>query len=594
MSYFKRLYSCIDGTWWSYQLNSKKEMSLGSILEKQAARLREKPVIFFEDRIISYTLFNQTANRYSHFFQKRGFIKGDTVAILMTNRPEYLIIHAGLAKIGVVPSLVDPGLSGKELSHTVNIIEPRALIIGHECLNGYLKLKNEIKLKKPGSILVETEGGGKKIPPGMEDLKPLISMEPVSNPSTLPPVNSKDVLEYIYTSGVTGLPRAVEVRQQRWLQLGYTTGGRVLRSVSEDILYVCLPLHMNMAINVAWPVTLLHGGAIALTRGFSPDRFLDDIKKFNVSHWLYTGEMCRRLNSMPCDDSDSRNPLRYMFGAGLRSGMWSNFKKRFGIEKIVEMYMLSEGQGMLVNTRGIAGMTGRLAGTKGRPGIIVRYNMDRNEIVRGDDGLAVKCRTGESGLYLASVDRNGPFTGYKYDKSSTVLNMITDVMKKGDSYLVSGDIFRLHKGGYVSFSDRLPDIFSGGGELISPGGVTDTISRFGDFTDICIYGVSVKNRHGYVPMAALSIFGSRKPDLNGFASFISENLPVNQRPYFIRIRKEKDSAPCFNKQKSLLQKQGFNPGVVKDQLYFLEPETLKYIKITGKVFDDIQRGSHKF
>jgi acyl-coenzyme A synthetase/AMP-(fatty) acid ligase len=49
--------------------------------------------------VISYSEFNEAANRYSHLFQKRGFIKGDTVALLMDNRPEFLIIHAGLAKI---------------------------------------------------------------------------------------------------------------------------------------------------------------------------------------------------------------------------------------------------------------------------------------------------------------------------------------------------------------------------------------------------------------------------------------------------------------------------------------------------------------
>ncbi|HNX22669.1 MAG TPA: hypothetical protein PKG60_01385, partial [Spirochaetota bacterium] len=76
MEYFRRLYSVVEGLWWFTQLKNKKEMSLGSVLEKQAAKYKNKPLILFEDRQISYTLFNETANRYSHLFQKRGFIKG--------------------------------------------------------------------------------------------------------------------------------------------------------------------------------------------------------------------------------------------------------------------------------------------------------------------------------------------------------------------------------------------------------------------------------------------------------------------------------------------------------------------------------------
>src|SRR5512145_1521375 len=102
MEKIKRLYSLAEGIYGYKKLKKKCDMSVGSILEKQSAKYGDKSLVLFEEREISYKQFNEMANRYSHFFQRSGFIKGDTVAVLIDNRPEFLIIHAGLAKIGVI------------------------------------------------------------------------------------------------------------------------------------------------------------------------------------------------------------------------------------------------------------------------------------------------------------------------------------------------------------------------------------------------------------------------------------------------------------------------------------------------------------
>jgi acyl-CoA synthetase (AMP-forming)/AMP-acid ligase II len=80
--------SQLDGVRIAFSLKKPKNISLGSILEKQAAKRPDHPAILFEERIITYRDFNQMANRYSHFFQQRGFRKGDVVALLMDSRPD--------------------------------------------------------------------------------------------------------------------------------------------------------------------------------------------------------------------------------------------------------------------------------------------------------------------------------------------------------------------------------------------------------------------------------------------------------------------------------------------------------------------------
>ena len=594
MEYFRRMYSMLEGAWWVKQLKNKKEMSLGSILEKQAAKYKDKPLILFEDRAISYTLFNETANRYSHLFQKRGFIKGDTVAVLMDNRPEFMIVHAGLAKIGVIPALLNNNIKGQTLIHAINIAEARALIVGAEYLGEYLKIKNDVKLKKPGSVFVETENSNIKIPAGIENLKGLIAMEPVSNPSILPFINSKDTLEYIYTSGTTGLPKATELKHQKWLQLGYASGGFALRAIPEDIQYLCLPLYHNSGINIAWATTLVHGGTIALRRKFSAGAFWDDIRKYNATLFIYIGELCRYLNNQPVKENDGDNSLKYILGNGMRGDYWEEFQARFGIKKIIEVYGATEGVGAIANLKGVPGMIGKLSAAGIRMGEVVRYDIGRDEIIRDSRGFAIKCKTDETGLFLAAINSINPFSGYKNNKNATQSKIIEDVFKKGDQYFISGDLFKLHKKGYISFVDRLGDTFKWKGEVVATNEVADILSRFGKFEDCNVYGVSVSKTEGRAGMAALTMLPGEKLDLNSFASYVTENLAVYARPYFIRLRKEKDATSSFKQIKSDLQKEGFNPVSITDPLYFLDPLKCKYTKITKKIHDDIESGVYRF
>ena len=76
------------------------------------------------------------SNRVANYFMQRGFKKGDTVAFFMPNRPEYIITWFGLAKIGVIPALVNFNLRKKPLLHTIKVVKCKAIIYGLELESG--------------------------------------------------------------------------------------------------------------------------------------------------------------------------------------------------------------------------------------------------------------------------------------------------------------------------------------------------------------------------------------------------------------------------------------------------------------------------
>ena len=81
------------------------------------------------------------SNRVANYFLQKGLKKGDTVAFFMPNRPEYIITWFGLAKIGVIPALVNYNLRKKPLLHTIKVVKCKAVIYGLELESGTVSQK---------------------------------------------------------------------------------------------------------------------------------------------------------------------------------------------------------------------------------------------------------------------------------------------------------------------------------------------------------------------------------------------------------------------------------------------------------------------
>lgn len=383
-------------------LSPHSRQNVGAVLDRQARKRPHQPLFLFEGRTVSYLQANELANRYARLFLSRGFRKGETVALLMENRPEYLIIHAGLAKIGVVPALVNTNLRGQVLAHALGVVEARGVIVGIELAGAYADVTGLAALSGP--VFVEKEGQEHPTPEGMEDLAPLLAQQSVEEPTPPEPVTLSDTLEYIYTSGTTGMPKATVLTHRKWFQMGYAVGGFAMQTIPGDVQYACLPLYHNSGINITWPHSLLWGGTMALARKFSARRFWEDVRRAGATHFVYVGELCRYLYNQPPLPEDQDNPLQVIFGNGMRAEYWVAFQERFGIKRIVEAYGATEGVGGMMNRKGKPGMIGQLtiAGVL-RMGELARCDGETGEIFRDKSGFAQKCTVGETGMFLPRI-----------------------------------------------------------------------------------------------------------------------------------------------------------------------------------------------
>ncbi|HZK44257.1 MAG TPA: long-chain-acyl-CoA synthetase [Syntrophomonadaceae bacterium] len=576
-----------------FNLKETQVMSLGSELEFQAARQPENSVLFWGDKKISYDEFNQLANKYANFFYLQGFRKGDVVALLMENRPEFLIAASGLSKLGVIISLINNGVRGEVLAHALNICDAKALILGHELLEAFLPIQNQVTLQAPATIYVETENLSIDLPSDLIQLNPLLDKASEQNPSTTNEITSDDVVVYIYTSGTTGFPKATAVTQKRWLVLGnlFSFYGEM---GPDKVQYMVLPLYHNSGFDIGFSSTIVSGGTMALRKRFSTRAFWNDVRKYDASFFIYVGELCRYIYNQPEQANDTDNPLIFVAGNGMRGDLMEPFRKRFNIPHIKEVYGATEGVGSFLNMDEIPGMCGSLSLAGMRQGEIIKYDFENDVILRDENNYALKCEPGETGLLVCEINELNGFAGYVNNPEATESKMLRNLLQDGDEYFDSGDLVQLHENDYFSFVDRLGDTFRWKSENVSTNQVSDVVIKSGGLEDANVYGVRVPGMEGRCGMVALKPLDGVNIDLDDLAKYVKDKLPAFAIPYFVRIREQIDATNSFKQVKQQLQKEGFDPSVIKDPLYFLDPRANTYVPLTPEIYQDIAEHKVQF
>ncbi len=107
------------------------------VVEELAARFGDKPALLSDGETLTFRDYDRRANRYARWAMQHGVEKGDAVCLFMPNRPEYLAIWLGIARSGGVTSLINTGLAGASLAHSVNIVRPKHIIVAAELVDAY-------------------------------------------------------------------------------------------------------------------------------------------------------------------------------------------------------------------------------------------------------------------------------------------------------------------------------------------------------------------------------------------------------------------------------------------------------------------------
>ena len=571
-------------------LNRTKPVALNpnhvlcDLMEEVAERFADRPALIGDNDVWTFRDMISRVNRVARWARANGIGKGDTVALFLNNCRDYPLIWLGIARAGGATALINTNLSGQGLAHSVAIVNAKRIIVGINLL-GTWQGADHLLSDKPEIL---TFGGTADGHQRFENERDSFSGEPLA-PEEKAQLTIEDRCVYIYTSGTTGLPKAANINHYRIkaMALGFSA---VMDVQPDDRMYDCLPLyHSNGGVLATYGV-LCQGGSVVIREKFSAREFWNEIIQFKCTLFFYIGELCRYLVNQPASPKDRKHAIRLICGNGLRPDIWNEFVDRFGIKNIREFYAATEGNIALFNFDSKPGSVGRIPKWAERRFVVkvVRYDVEREEPVRGADGFCQACGPDEIGEIMGQI-LNDPmkpanrFEGYA-DKVATEKKILRDAFEKGDAWFRSGDLLKRDAQGYFYFIDRIGDTYRWKGENVATSEVSEAMGVFPGIAEVNVYGVHVPGYDGRAGMAAIALSETEELDLVALHAEMKKRLPVYARPVFLRMRAELEHTGTFKIKKVDLVKEGFDPSILADPLWFDHPGEGRYVRLDPMLY----------
>lgn len=561
---------------------------LPTLIEERAAESGETPALLSDHECLTYCTLDKRANQYARWALDQGLAKGNTVCLLMPNRPEYLAVWLGITKVGGVVALLNTNLTGPSLAHSINIVAPKHVIAAAELVDRLTTAIPDLAAAPTIWIHGAHDASFQSIDYDIGKY----SGETLSKDERRPPTIEDRAL-YIYTSGTTGLPKAANVSHGRLMQWSHWFAG-MMDTRSTDRMYSCLPMYHASGGVQAPGAVLVSGGSVVIRERFSAHQFWTDVIRWDCTLFQYIGELCRYLLHKEPSPHETRHRIRMACGNGLRPDVWRDFQSRFQIPRIFEFYAATEGAVSLFNVEGEAGAIGRIPSYLAHrsPAVLVKYDLEKEALVRDGQGFCIPCAPNEAGEAIGPL-RIGPshvgsrFEGYT-DGEASEKKIIRSVFDTGDAWFRTGDLMRKDERGFFYFVDRIGDTFRWKGENVAASEVSEAISAFPGVKLANVYGVAIPGADGRAGMAALVLDGEL--NLLAFRAHLINCLPDYACPRFVRIRSELELTATFKCTKTDLVRQGYDPLATGDVIYFNHPDHKAFVQLDKAVFDRIQSG----
>lgn len=488
-----------------------------------------RPALHFGARTWSHAEMYAESTRYAALFRERlDPERPPHVGVLLDNTPDYVFCLAGAGLAGAAVVGLNHTRRDEHLLADIRYTDVQLLVTEPRHQELLAPVVGDLTL--PGGLLVSerfagANGADGNDPPrtmgeSLDDA--LDQWAPGSgDPGLEPDVETLWVL--LFTSGTSAAPKAVRCTQRRLL----TTGNRmtmVLDVGPDDVGYLAMPLFHSNSLMVGLAPALVAGASVGLARRFSASRFLEDVRRYGVTWFNYTGKPLAYLLATPEQPDDADNSLRLAYGNEGSPHVVEAVAKRFGVA-VVDVFGSTEGGIALDRSGGVPrGSVGKL-----RQGIkVVDPDGNERERARFDtDGRLVNAAecVGE----IVNVEGVGPFEGY-YRNAAAMAHTTRN------GWYWSGDLGYVDADEWVYFAGRTSDWLRVDGENFPAAPIEAIVVRHPDVVLASVYGVPDVDSGDQV-MVALVVRDGVAFDPVAFAAWIDaqSDLSPKWRPRYVRL-----------------------------------------------------------
>ena len=442
------------------------------------------------------------------------------VGVLLPNGPEYLFWLNGAALAGAAVVGINPTRRGEALAADVRATDCATIVTDGEGA----ALLDGLALGVPEDHILVTGTSRYDESLARFDHSP----EAQSLIDGAADVDGDSLYLLIFTSGTTGVPKAVRCTQGRLAGIaevaapgyGYT---------QDDVCYCPMPLFHGNALMALWGPSVKVGAAIAVRPRFSASAFLDDVRRFGATKFSYVGKAIAYILATPERPDDAENTLKSAFGTEASVRDRDRFRKRFGCY-LIEGYGQSEG-GASMNP-----VLGMPKGAIGKPpeGVdLAVLNPETGvECPRAEfDEHGRLLNAGEATGEIVNRSGRGSFEGY-YRRADAERDRLRD------GWYWTGDLAYVDHDGFFYFAGRNGDWLRVDSENFAAGPVEVVLSRHPDISVVAVYPVpDTASGAGDQVMVALETVPGRAFDPDAFAEWLTAQPDLGSKwlPRYVRV-----------------------------------------------------------
>ncbi|MFX1452810.1 MAG: AMP-binding protein, partial [Promethearchaeota archaeon] len=193
-------------------LMANPNQSIGTRIEQLAEQKPNEDVLFYEDASWTWQAFNEESNRIANYFLDLGLKRGDTVALMLENSPEYFFFVTGINKTQGICALINFNQRKQALTHSFNVAEAKWIVVDADCLPFLNEVVDTLNYRTDQIFVINNPRGVKH---NYIELHDKLKATSSANPKTTFDSILRETALYIYTSGTTGLPKAVIMQNFR-------------------------------------------------------------------------------------------------------------------------------------------------------------------------------------------------------------------------------------------------------------------------------------------------------------------------------------------------------------------------------------------
>ncbi|MDG2004728.1 MAG: AMP-binding protein [Novosphingobium sp.] len=511
---------------------------------------RDEVFVDFEGELLTFGDLDERSLRVANGLRAAGVTRGDTVAMLMDNSLEAIVMPCAIARLGAIWVPINTAFRGEFLRHQLSDCEAGIVVCDREHLDALLAIANELPNIRRIFVCGKHDGEGA----GPVPVDPVEKLYEGGSAPIDEAVLPTDIACLIYTSGTTGPSKGCMVSHNYLCSIGRRRH-RSVEPFPGEVTWTSLPLFHIAALGAVLIAYLLAGGRVALARQFSVSGFWDEIERSRATSAVMLASMIPLLADAPDNDAMKRchGQLKVVTGVPMSAKDRKQFMDRFGVG-YVNSFAYGQTEANLASLLPWGDSIPPLD-SMGPP------SEDFDAMIAGEDGRPTPI--GEPGELLVRPRQAGAmFSGYWRQPEAT-LDAMTDM------WWHTGDFVRMDEDGYLYFVDRKKDYLRSRGENISSFEVESAMLRHGDVREVAFHTAPGPSGREEALKATVVLEEESSIRERALFEWATDNLPYFAVPRFIELRAEIPKNPIGRVQKHELRKQG-----VTDQTWDCEAEGL--------------------